>query len=277
MAADSAGQRSIRVVQITDSHLYGERDAELLKMNTQESFESVLERMAAVESGMDLILATGDITQDASPAAYERFALHLQRFQVPFYWIPGNHDRRSVMDRLASKGPVYQQALRKKIRVGHWQILMLDSSVAGEVHGRLSADELAFLDRALAKATSDPDIHHSLVCLHHNPHPGTASWMKGIGLRDAEELLTMLSAHDTVRAVLHGHIHQTLDYEEHGIRFLCTPSTCIQFKPGVTDFTLDDRAPAYRWLELLADGRIDTGVERLPDFEVVVDHESDGY
>lgn len=277
MAADSTDDKSVRVVQITDSHLYGDPDAELLKMNTQDSFERVLERVAEFESDMDLILVTGDIAQDASPAAYQRFAWHLQPFQVPFYWIPGNHDRRSVLARMSEKGAVYREASRKQILAGHWQILMLDSSVPGEVYGYLSQDELDFLDRALADAAADSDIHHTLVSLHHNPHPGTASWMEGIGLHNADELLSVLAGRDTMRAVLHGHIHQTLDYEEDGIRFLCTPSTCIQFKPGVTDFTLDDQAPAYRWLELLEDGRIETGVERVPDFEVIVDHESDGY
>lgn len=277
MAADSTDEKSVRVVQITDSHLYGDRDAELLKMNTQDSFERVLELVADYEPDMDLILATGDIAQDASPDAYERFARCLQPFRVPFYWVPGNHDRRLVMTRMAGQGAVYREALRKQIVIGHWQILMLDSSVPGEVHGRLSQEELDFLDQALVDAAADPDIHHTLVCLHHNPHQGTASWMEGIGLHNADELLAMMAGRDTVRAVLHGHIHQTLDYEEDGIRFLCTPSTCIQFKPGVTDFTLDDQAPAYRWLELLEDGRIETGVERVSDFEVVVDHESDGY
>lgn len=277
MAADSTDEKSVRVVQITDSHLYGDRDAELLKMNTQESFERVLELVAESEAGMDLILATGDIAQDASPAAYERFARHLQALRVPFYWIPGNHDRRTVMARMNEQGPVYREASRRQIVVGHWQVLMLDSSVPGEVYGRLPPEELEFLDRGLEEAAVDPDIHHTLVCLHHNPHPGTASWMEGIGLRNADELLAMLAGRETVRAVLHGHIHQTLDYEEDGIRFLCTPSTCIQFKPGVTDFTLDDQAPAYRWLELLEDGRIETGVERVPGFEVVVDHASEGY
>lgn len=277
MAADSTDERSVRVVQITDSHLYGDRDAELLSMNTQDSFERVLELVAEYEPDLELILATGDIAQDASRSAYERFARSLQPFRVPFYWVPGNHDRRVAMARMGEAGAVYREALRKRVVAGRWQILMLDSSVPGEVFGRLSSEELDFLDRALVEATADPDVDHTLVCLHHNPHPGTASWMEGIGLQNANELLSMLAGRDTVRAVLHGHIHQSLDYEDDGIRFLCTPSTCIQFKPGVTDFTLDDQAPAYRWLELLGDGRIETGVERVADFEVAVDHESDGY
>lgn len=277
MATDSTDERSVRVVQLTDSHLYGDRDAELLKMNTQHSFERVLDLVAGQETDIDLFLATGDIAQDASLAAYERFTHCMGRFSAPFYWIPGNHDRRAAMMRMSERDGVCREAARWCIRINRWQILMLDSSVAGEVYGRLAASELDRLQQALTEAAADPDIDHTLVCLHHNPHPGTASWMEGIGLRNADELLNILAQHSSVRGVVHGHIHQTLDYEEDGVRFLCTPSTCIQFKPGVTDFTLDEQAPAYRWLELLDDGQIETGVERVPDFEVVVDHASDGY
>jgi Icc protein len=43
-----------------------------------------------------------------------------------------------------------------------------------------------------------------------------------------------------------------------GIRILATPSTCRQFKPGSEKFEVDDKPPAYRHIELGADGEVDT-------------------
>ena len=43
------------------------------------------------------------------------------------------------------------------------------------------------------------------------------------------------------------------------------------------EFALDDKAPGYRWLVLYADGRIDTGVCRLPFMPDEVEMNSDGY
>lgn len=271
--ATQADRQPLRVVQITDTHLYGDAESRLLKLNTRKSMEQVLDLLADQESAIDLLLATGDIAQDASPEAYHYFARVMKRFDCPFYWIPGNHDRRSVMQSLVE----YQRAQEKCIRIGNWQILMLDSSVPGEVHGRLDASELSWLQQALEQAEQDPEVEHSLVCLHHNPHVGTADWMEGIGLHNAEDLFAIIQRYASVRAVLYGHIHQALDYEVDGIRYLCSPSTCIQFKPGVEDFALDERAPAYRWLELGQDGQIYTGVERVPNFDLEVDHSSAGY
>jgi len=266
---DKAGNRTVRLVQITDTHLYGDSDAQLLKMNTQDSFEYVLRLVAQNEAHVDAFVITGDIAQDASKQAYLRFDACMKRFSAPYYWIPGNHDHRSVMADI----PQCRSAGDKRIVLGNWQILMLDTSIPGEVHGRLADRELQFLDRELG----NDDVDHSLVCLHHNPIPGSASWMDGIGLENAEAFLEIVRGHASVRSVVYGHIHQHLDFVQDGVRFLCTPSTCIQFKPGVEDFTLDELSPAYRWLELEADGSLRTGVERVTDFEFALDHSAGGY
>jgi 3',5'-cyclic-AMP phosphodiesterase len=268
----SLPQTSLRVIQITDTHLFRDPAGELLKLNTQESFEQVLQLIAKKEGRIDLILGTGDIAQDASVESYQRFIQGMRQFYAPFYWIPGNHDNRSVMENCGAPA----NALQSVIRTGLWQIVMLDTSVAGEVHGWLAQSELDLLEIALTEAERD-GIAHTVVCLHHNPIPGNSHWMEDIGLRNAAELFKVLDRHHSVRAVVYGHIHQTLDFERRGVRYLCTPSTCIQFKQAVTDFALDDRNPAYRWLELHADGYVATGVERVTEYTYVVDHSSVGY
>jgi Icc protein len=263
----------VRVLQITDTHLFRDQRGALLKLNTQDSFEKVVELVLAKENRIDMILGTGDIAQDASPEAYVRFGDAMQALAAPFFWIPGNHDRRQVMQNL----PVYQEAFNNLIRFDNWQIIMLDSSVIGEVYGRLSRRELNHLEKCLAEASPGSEIEHSLVCLHHNPIPGSAGWMNGIGLRNQEEFLAVIDRFDSIRAVVYGHIHQELDFLREGVRYLCTPSTCIQFKPDVVDFSLDDLNPAYRWLHLHEDGRIDTQVERVTGYVFEVDHSSTGY
>lgn len=263
----------VRVLQITDTHLFRDPRAALLKLNTQDSFEKVVDLISAKENAIDLILATGDIAQDASTEAYLRFGDAMQCFNAPFYWIPGNHDRRRVMENLSQ----YQQAFHNLAEIANWQVVMLDSSVLGEVHGHLSERELAHLEKSLAAATSNPAVDHVVVCLHHNPVPGSAGWMSDIGLHNDADFLSIIDRFNIVRAVVYGHIHQELDFERNKVRYFCTPSTCIQFKPEVIDFTLDDVNPAYRWFNLHPDGRIESGVERVTGHVFEVDHTSTGY
>lgn len=264
--------KPVRVVQITDTHLFRDPTAELLKLNTQESFEHVLELVSENEERVDLVLATGDIAQDGSREAYSRFMQAMTRFRRPFYWIPGNHDRRHVMESV----PGQEEAFRSSIRAGQWQIIMLDSALSGEVHGWLAEDQLQLLEAELSAADARQTVH-CLICLHHNPVPGDSQWMEGIGLRNAEEFFAILDRHSSVRAVMYGHIHQSLDFHRKGVRYLCSPSTSIQFKRSADDFALDDRNPAYRWLALHTDGSIETGVERVSDHRFSVDHSSAGY
>jgi Icc protein len=263
----------VRVVQITDTHLFRDARAALLKLNTQDSFEKVMDLVIRNETSIDVVLGTGDIAQDASKEAYLRFAQAMQSLKAPFYWIPGNHDRRKVMETLSP----WEHAFTNLITLGKWQIVMLDSSVLGEVHGRLHDRELQHLEKSLKAVQEHPDVEHVLVCLHHNPVEGSASWMAGIGLHNHDEFLAIIDRYSCVRAVLYGHIHQELDFKRKGVRYLCTPSTCIQFKPKVQDFTLDDVNPAYRWLSLLPDGRIESEVVRVTGYVFEVDHTSTGY
>ena len=44
------------------------------------------------------------------------------------------------------------------------------------------------------------------------------------------------------------------------VRYLGTPSTSSQFAPHTIDAEIDSKPPAYRWLELHDDGRIDTDI-----------------
>ena len=137
--------------------------------------------------------------------------------------------------------------------------------------------ELKHLEKSLEAARSNPQIEHCLVCLHHNPVPGSASWMEGIGLHNDEAFLAIIDRFEFVRAVVYGHIHQELDFERNNVRYFCTPSTCIQFKPEVTEFALDDMSPAYRWLNLYDDGQIESAIERVTGYAFEVDHTSKGY
>jgi Icc protein len=62
--------------------------------------------------------------------------------------------------------------------------------------------------------------------------------------------------HACVRGVVWGHAHQALDLYRGPLRLMCTPSTCMQFRPRTTGFEIDDRPPGYRLIELHADGSL---------------------
>ena len=190
----------IQLVQITDTHLYGNATGTLVRMNTHHSFELVLKTVKEHEPAIDLILATGDIAQDATPEAYKNFASNITDLKAPFRWIPGNHDNASVMTEIANGSG----ANEKSIRINNWLILMLDTSIMGQVHGQLAPAELDFLGNSINDSNRDDAIDHVMICLHHNPVQGNAGWMKDIGLHNKDEFWKLAKKSEKIRCVVYG-------------------------------------------------------------------------
>lgn len=271
MTQSSNGNRApLRVLQITDPHLMADADGALLGVVTRESLDAVLAQVQADgREQADLILATGDLAQDASDEAYRVFAEKMRMFACDISWVAGNHDDSKRLQAAAENFGCAQ----RRFLVGGWQILVLDSSVLGKVHGYLEDDELEFLEQCLREY---PDLP-TLVALHHHPVSVGADWMEEIGLHNRDQFWQVVDQFPQVRSVLWGHIHQELDRDRNGVRLLATPSTCIQFESGSSEFSVEELAPGYRWLDLYPDGRLHTGVSRALNFRFDLDTSSNGY
>jgi Icc protein len=262
--------QAINVLQITDTHLFADGDGSLLGLNTEQSLQAILRKALPRKPRPDLVLATGDLVHDGTPAAYRRVFGHLDSLGLPVYCLAGNHDEATTL-RQTLRGERLHYV--PQLLQGDWQFIFLDSTLAGSEGGHLDRQALEALETRLAAA---PD-KHALVCLHHQPVPMGSRWLDTMAVDNAGDFLAVIDRHPQVRGILWGHVHQTFDQERNGVRLMATPSTCIQFLPGSDDFALDTAAPGYRWLSLYPDGRIETGVERLEEIPGTVDLASAGY
>lgn len=268
--AHDAG-RPIRVVQFSDCHLFADIKGKLLGLNTHDSLNRVLDLIEKEQPGMDLLLATGDLSQDASPASYRHLLDKLQRFsKIPCYWLEGNHD---VTEPMHAVHPDPDKLAPCVVHLPGWDVVMLDSTIPHEVNGFLHEDDLEFLEASLRAAAGK----HVLVCLHHHPIPLNCPWLDTQVVGSADKFFAVLDRYRHVRGLIWGHVHQEYDQMRNGVRLMSVPSTCVQFKPLSEDFAVDDTAPGYRWLDLHTDGRIDTGVSRVVGIKFTVDFSVKGY
>ncbi|MEE4193401.1 MAG: 3',5'-cyclic-AMP phosphodiesterase [Halieaceae bacterium] len=262
---------SLHLVQITDTHLKETPGGRLVGMDTDHSLEHVIDLVRRERAQLDLVLGTGDISDHGSEAAYLRAQAYFARLEAPVAWLPGNHDSAESMQQVLAADEGFIRA----VDAGHWRIVLLNSQIPGEVGGELGPDELAWLEQNLAAASAAGQ--HCLVCLHHQPVPMGSAWIDEQMVADREALFAVLDAHECVRGLLWGHVHQQLDSERNGVKLMSSPSSCIQFAPNSFDFKIDDQPPGYRWLALHADGTIDTGVSRVLNASFDVDLDSSGY
>ncbi|MDN3699481.1 3',5'-cyclic-AMP phosphodiesterase [Vibrio sp. 03-59-1] len=262
---------SIKLLQITDTHLFAPADGSLLSVNTFDSFQAVVRDIQAKAFKFDAILATGDISQDHSQESYQKFESGIECLQKPCFWLPGNHDYKPNMSSVLPSPQI--QCVEHVLLGDRWQMIMLDSQVVGVPHGRLSDQQLALLDEQLTLHSD----RHTLVLLHHHPILVGSEWLDQHTLKDAEQFWNVVDQHQNVRGVLCGHVHQDMNRDHHGVQVMATPSTCVQFKPNSNDFALDSQSPGWRELELHLDGSIETQVNRLSDGRFLPDFNSDGY
>lgn len=248
----------VRLLQLTDCHLKASPEAQVKGWVTEASLAAVVE--AAFSPGKarpDAVLATGDITQDGSPEAYARFRERLGGLDTPVLCLPGNHDDPEALGAICREPPF---AYCPEVGFGDWRLVLLSTWDGDRGGGRLGEAELTRLETALASAAEA----HALVVLHHHPVPVGSRWLDGVALDDAAEFLDIIGAAPRVRGVLWGHVHQIYDTTRRGVRYLGTPSTCFQFRPGTVVPEVDALGPAWRTIDLHPDGSVDTELGWAP-------------
>ena len=237
-------------MHITDPHLFADAKSDLRGTVTQQSLQRVLDHVQSSEWAADIVAMTGDLIQDDSAEAYQRFCDLFSTLGLPIHCVPGNHDVRSLMQ-TALQRQMFHYC--ENVRLRSWLIIGIDSCLAGDAAGEVKKNELKNL-RSTLDTTDAPNV---LICLHHPPLPVGSKWLDGVGLKNADVFLELICQYPHVRAAIFGHVHQAFDATHEGVRIIGTPSTCRQFKTHSDKFAVDDNPPAYRRLSLQHDGSID--------------------
>jgi Icc protein len=209
----------MQVVQITDLHLLSEKGVELYGVDTAATLEKVIEAILNLESKPDLIIATGDLAEDASPQTYRRLQKILSAIDIPVYVLAGNHDDVHEMQ----KSLVNEQIkFESQLEFGDWDFAFVNTQVIGESHGFISQTAMSMLEENLAKANGRP----ILIALHHTPSNVCPS--RGCQLHNASALKALIDQHPNVKAVLAGHTHTPVEEVLGECTIYTTPSTFAQ-------------------------------------------------
>jgi len=254
------------LLHLTDIHLYADPGRELKGVNTRQSFRAVQEIALRHHAEADLIILGGDLAQDEEAETYRYLAGEIEKMRMPYTYVPGNHDDIDLMRSFLGDMLFSQQ-------MDGWQLIFLNTHIDGEVAGFLPEAQLQQLEHELSTSST----LHQLIVMHHHPVPIGCEWLDEINLLNSDAFWRVVDRFPSVRGVLFGHVHQRFDQMRGNVRLLCTPSTAIQFMPERNDFRLDKRSPGYRWLKLLPDGEIETGVERVPGFIPIDLNDTIGY
>lgn len=230
------------VLHLSDTHLTDTPGRLVMDADPDARLAAVLDAWSRTGERADLIVHTGDHSDDELPGGPSRLAAALAPLGAPVLAVCGNHDLPSAVR--AAFGDAHSA------EVDGWRIVGLESSVPSEVHGWIDAEvAMEMLDSYDARPT--------IVALHHPPRcRSTNPWFR---LEGADDLLAGLAARPHVRALLSGHLHDACEpASSPGLQLLNGPSVLAAIAHDGDDMQINaPGAPTgVRILHLHEDGTL---------------------
>lgn len=183
---------------------------------------------------LDLIVVSGNITDDGSPEGYadaralvETFAHNRGAAQV---WCVSNHDTRDAFTAalatahldadghdIGQPAPATTRSCAATSQVNGLRVIILDRVNHGQVAGRIESDQLRWLHDVLA----NPAPAGTVLAFHYPPISVSTEWA-ATSLQEPIALADLLCGSD-VRTVLSAHVHAGITGLLAGIPVWVTP------------------------------------------------------
>ena len=206
--------------------------------------DTLLDVLAAVkEERPDLVIASGDLSDDGSKESYQRLQGYLSELDCGVYTIYGNHDNPANFDQYLIGGNVK----KSKIFCGDFVNLLFVNSFKENVHsGYITDDEFLQLEDSLKKYDNCiVVVHHHFVPLK-NIEPHIENIMDHYILENGQKLLDVLTHYKSkIKFCVTGHVHNFYQVEIGGVKIYCCPSTCAQFAKNIEHLIEAKKKPSF--------------------------------
>lgn len=198
----------MRFAHLSDFHYTEDaRQHPELRSGLVDALSRIFDDLAGIQQHLDFVSLTGDLAEAGDTESYIALQALFDRLDIPVLAIPGNHDSRQAFSAVLSTefNVLGRATFDYHTSVDGIQIIGLDTLVSGQVGGRLTQEQLSWLEDLLL---SD-GFSHSVVSMHHPPFTIGQDQFDAISSlegRDAFGALLRQSRSEVI--VLSGHIHR---------------------------------------------------------------------
>ncbi|MBV1852776.1 metallophosphoesterase [Catellatospora tritici] len=230
------------IAHVSDTHFDGrERSA--------ARAAKVMAYLAALRRPADLVLVTGDITDNGLPEEYEQARETLSAVS-PLVTLPGNHDDRAAFREFLLGQPPSDAPLNRTVQAGAAILALCDSTIPGRDDGVLAPETLDWLRTVLADAAGAP----VLIAFHHPPAVLHEPFIDSLRQFDAQPLADLVAGYPNVIALLSGHAHTAATTVFAGRPLLIAPGVASTLRlPWEHGPQLDHEAPVGLAFHVLDD------------------------
>jgi 3',5'-cyclic AMP phosphodiesterase CpdA len=274
---DNKGGPVMLIAQVSDIHIGFDKTTP--DEHNMLRLRAALDKLVHGANRPDLLLLTGDLTEDGAPEDYARLAEAVSICPFPVWPMVGNHDQRAALRAAFPHVPLPQDGsgpdgfVHYVLDHGPLRIVVLDTLEPGRHGGAFCEARAAWLAQTLASAPDQP----TLIALHHPPFTAGIPWMD----TDAREpwvarLAATLKGHRQVKGLIAGHLHRTILSHWEDLPVLVCPSTAPAVGLDLTPIDVDrpddrvlitDEPPGY-CLHLWTGTDVVTHFEYAGDYRV---------
>ncbi len=232
------------VAQITDCHLFSHSAGLHHGCNVYSNLVNVLQRIKQLDR-VDVIVFTGDLTQDHSEESYQLFvsAFETTEITTPVYFLAGNHDEPELLELYLASKPFHQGNI---IETTSWQILLV-ASKSETPAGFVSEQQFDKLNGEINGNKAQ------LLLMHHHP-VNVGFFIDRHGLKNKTRFHQFINEHSSIAAVGCGHVHQALTLPitlpAKNVPLFTCPATSIQFDKHSDTVAKNGQGPGFQCFTL---------------------------
>ncbi len=222
------------IAQISDLHVRADGKPLSGVVDTRAALDACIDHVAGLDPRPDLVLATGDLTQDGLPEDYALLRAAFGRLPMPVFAIPGNHDSRAALrEAFADEGYLPETGAFLHYAVDRYplRLIGLDTVIAGEVGGRACPARLRWLEERLSEQPGRPTV----IFMHHPPFATGIGFMDRPPFDGAADLERLIGRFPNVRLVTCGHVHRAIQTRWAGTLATVAPSVIFQMALELTE------------------------------------------
>lgn len=221
------------IAQITDTHIAGWGKKTFGVAPMAENLARCVAHINRLTPQPDVVLVTGDISNNGLRQELERAASILDNLHAPYYVIPGNHDDRAALASVFGHRacPTESENFINYVIEGYdIRLITVDSTIPNAPGGELDRSRLSWLEMQLEQDETRPTI----LFMHHPPVAFGVPETDIDGFIGTEALGDVIEKHDNIERILCGHIHLSALTQWRGVVVSAAPSIGMRLTIDLT-------------------------------------------